>query len=84
MLSFGQNEKPRPQIPPFRRSLRDALNDMTLLVLGIFAILGIITGMIYNKGNGWIEGVCILAAIFLLVLITAINDWSKDKKFVRL
>ena len=54
------------------------------MVLGIFAILSIITGMVYNPRNGWIEGVSILIAIFAVVLISAISDWHKDSQFVAL
>lgn len=33
---------------------------------------------------GWIEGASIYLAIFLIVSITALNDWMKDKQFVKL
>jgi len=33
---------------------------------------------------GWIEGVAILCALALLILITSINDWNKDRQFVKL
>jgi Ca2+-transporting ATPase len=52
--------------------------------LAIFAVLSIITGMVYNPRNGWIEGISIFIAIFVLVLITSISDWHKDKQFVQL
>ena len=82
--SFGKNEKPTPQLPPFFESLKDALRDRILLLLAIFAALSIITGMVYNPARGWIEGSSIYVALLILILITSINDWSKDKKFVRL
>lgn len=71
-------------MPKYRESLKDAFDDRILAVLGIFAVLSIITGMIYNPRNGWIEGVTILIAIVIMVLITSLNDWSKDKRFVEL
>jgi len=71
-------------MPKYRESLKDAFDDRILAVLGIFAVLSIITGMIYNPLNGWIEGVTILIAIVIMVLITSFNDWSKDKCFVEL
>jgi len=54
------------------------------MLLGVFAFLSIVTGMIYHPLNGWIEGFSIYVAIFLLVLITSFNDWRKDRQFVRL
>ncbi len=69
---------------PFSESLKESLNNRILLVLAIFAMLSIITGMVYNPRNGWIEGVSIFIAIFVLVLITSLSDWRKDKQFVQL
>ena len=30
---------------------------------------------------GWIEGVAILVAVFVVVFVTAFNDWRKEKQF---
>lgn len=30
---------------------------------------------------GWIEGVAILLSVLCVVLVTAFNDWSKEKQF---
>jgi len=30
---------------------------------------------------GWIEGVAILVAVVVVVLVTAFNDWRKEKQF---
>ena len=40
--------------------------------------------MVYEPRYGWIEGVSIFIAMFLMVLITSLNDWSKDKQYVKL
>ena len=40
--------------------------------------------MIVEPKSGWVEGVFILVALFISVLITALNDYSKDRKFVDL
>ena len=76
--------KPRAQRPPFFDSLKDSLNDRIILLVGIFAILSIIPGMVVEPANGWVEGVFILVALCIQILITAWNDHSKDKKFVEL
>jgi Ca2+ transporting ATPase len=33
---------------------------------------------------GWIEGASIYLAIIIIVTISSLNDWVKDKQFVRL
>jgi len=30
---------------------------------------------------GWIEGVAILFAVFVVVLVTSLNDWQKERQF---
>ena len=84
MCRYQKNEKPRPQKPPFFDSVKDALNDRILLLVAIFAVISIIPGMVVEPAQGWIEGVIIIVAMALQILITAISDYRKDKKFVEL
>lgn len=66
-------------------SIKEALDDRILLSLAIAAFLTIITGMVSNGPKwGWIEGVSIYIAIFIVVTLTSLNDWFKDKQFVKL
>lgn len=81
---FGENTKPRPQLPAFKDSLVDALNDRILFITAIFAFLSIIFSMIYHPKTGWMEGTFIIIALFIQVLITAVNDHGKDTQFVKL
>lgn len=34
-----------------------------------------------ETSHGWIEGVAILGAVVVVVLVTAFNDWQKEKQF---
>jgi len=34
-----------------------------------------------TKGLDWIEGVAIIVAVVVVVLVTACNDWSKERQF---
>ena len=34
-----------------------------------------------NHDTGWIEGVAILVAVFVVVFVTAFNDWKKERQF---
>lgn len=81
---YCKNEKPRPVHPPFFDSVKDALNDRILMLVAIMAVVSIIPGMVVSPKNGWVEGVFILVALFVQVLITAWNDSNKDNKFVQL
>ena len=40
--------------------------------------------MIHNGWWGWVEGFSIYVGIFLIVSFTSINDWVKDRNFVKL
>lgn len=34
-----------------------------------------------TKGLEWIEGAAILSAVVVIVVVTAVNNWSKEKQF---
>ena len=34
-----------------------------------------------DEAHGYIEGAAILIAVVIVVLVTAFNDWSKEKQF---
>ncbi|VDN97833.1 unnamed protein product [Rodentolepis nana] len=84
-----------PQKPPksIFRLIWEALQDKTLLVLIGAAIisLGLSLYMKFNPSRtngepsenetGWIEGVAILVAVIVVVLVVAVNDWQKEKQF---
>lgn len=80
VYSFGKNTKPLPQVPTLWSSIKEALDDRILLSLGIAALFTVITGMVAQGWRwGWIEGVSIYVAIFIIVSLTSLNDWVKDK-----
>lgn len=48
------------------------------------AACGEVAGGIEDEGEaqaGWIEGAAILFSVIIVVLVTAFNDWSKEKQF---
>jgi len=48
------------------------------------AVCGQSTGGVEDEGEsqaGWIEGAAILFSVIIVVLVTAFNDWSKEKQF---
>ncbi|KJH49028.1 calcium-translocating P-type ATPase, PMCA-type [Dictyocaulus viviparus] len=90
---FGRNEIPPSPSKSFFRLAWEALQDITLVILLVAALVSL--GLSFYKppesvGNGhddsekeagWIEGVAILVAVIVVVLVTALNDWSKEKQF---
>lgn len=90
-LHLGSNYiHPKPQ-KNFLFYIVDALNDITLIILTVAAIISLILSFVEasksksgndpSKGLEWIEGVTILAAVILIILVTAFNNWTKERQF---
>uniref|UniRef100_A0A8C2GAI5 Calcium-transporting ATPase n=1 Tax=Cyprinus carpio TaxID=7962 RepID=A0A8C2GAI5_CYPCA len=96
---FGQNFIPPKKPKTFLQLVWEALQDVTLIILEIAAIIslglsfyqppghescGKASGGAEDEGEaeaGWIEGAAILLSVICVVLVTAFNDWSKEKQF---
>ncbi|MEQ2169336.1 hypothetical protein GOODEAATRI_024162 [Goodea atripinnis] len=55
-----------------------------LLIYFDLAACGQAAGGVEDEGEaqaGWIEGAAILFSVIIVVLVTAFNDWSKEKQF---
>ena len=61
----------------------DAIQDKTLIILMVAAVASIFLGVTVepNKEIAWIDGAAILAAVVIVVLVMALNDWTKGKQF---
>ncbi|XP_053096727.1 plasma membrane calcium-transporting ATPase 3b isoform X5 [Pangasianodon hypophthalmus] len=99
--TFGQNFIPPKKPKTFLQLVWEALQDVTLIILEIAAIIslglsfyqppgeeseacGNVSGGAEDEGEaeaGWIEGAAILLSVICVVLVTAFNDWSKEKQF---
>ncbi|XP_032066627.1 plasma membrane calcium-transporting ATPase 3 isoform X3 [Thamnophis elegans] len=98
---YGQNFIPPKKPKTFLQLVWEALQDVTLIILEIAAIIslglsfyappgeesevcGNVSGGAEDEGEseaGWIEGAAILLSVICVVLVTAFNDWSKEKQF---
>ncbi|OON22895.1 cation transporter/ATPase [Opisthorchis viverrini] len=69
-----------------------ALQDLTLIVLIVAAVISLALSLYLKYGQattfdesegqaGWIEGVAILIAVVVVVLVVALNDYQKEKQF---
>uniref|UniRef100_A0A8C6Y5K7 Calcium-transporting ATPase n=1 Tax=Naja naja TaxID=35670 RepID=A0A8C6Y5K7_NAJNA len=97
---FGKNFIPPKKPKTFLQLVWEALQDVTLIILEIAAIISLGLSFYQPPGGnealcgtvsvgeeeeegetGWIEGAAILLSVVCVVLVTAFNDWSKEKQF---
>lgn len=83
-INFLENKKPAPNMPELGESIKEAFQDWILLIVAICAVFSIIFGMIYEPKTGWVEGTSIFIVLGIMITITSLNDWFKDRQFVAL
>ncbi|KAL2835528.1 hypothetical protein BJY01DRAFT_223458 [Aspergillus pseudoustus] len=85
---FSQNRLPARKTTGFLKLLWMAYNDKIIILLTIAAIISLSLGIYetVDEGHGvdWIEGVAIVVAIAIVTLVTALNDWQKERQFAKL
>lgn len=74
---YGKNELPEAEIKTLFELVMDGFEDKTLQMLSVSAIISLILGLRENPSTGWIEGTAILIAVFIVVFVTAANDYEK-------
>ncbi|XP_037831246.1 plasma membrane calcium-transporting ATPase 2 isoform X8 [Kryptolebias marmoratus] len=100
--TFGKNLIPPKKPKTFLQLVWEALQDVTLIILEIAALISLGLSFYHPPGEssgescgtaaagvedegeadaGWIEGAAILLSVVCVVLVTAFNDWSKEKQF---
>ena len=91
LSEFGINAIEDKQLESFWKLCWDALQDFVLILLVILGVLNIIIETIISPSLGhkctgpcYLEGVAILIAVVIVVLITATIDYQKQFAFVRL
>ena len=62
--------------------IMNVFDDFILKVLCVAAVVAMVVG-IYNDGwaLGWIDGVSIIIAIVIILIVTVANDMAKEAKF---
>ena len=70
----------------FLELIGNTLGDFTIIVLIISGLASIGLELAFGKqgDNGWIEGAAILAAVAVVALVTAVNDYEKEQQFRQL
>ena len=66
----------------FWELLGNTFEDFTIIVLVISGVLSIALELAFGDSeHGWVEGSAILAAVAVVALVTAINDYQKEQQF---
>jgi len=88
---FGSNTIPPKPPKTFLMLVWEALQDVTLIILEVAAVVSLALSFYRppkeeeepeeEGSHDWIEGLAILLAVVIVVLVTAFNDWSKEKQF---
>lgn len=96
--AYGKNAIPRKVPITFWELCKEALSDTTIVILSIFAVISLMLGLyetfysppdLDEEGKplpkvDWVEGCAILLAVVIIVLVTAVNDYNKERQFMKL
>ncbi|KAF4542244.1 ATPAse P-type K/Mg/Cd/Cu/Zn/Na/Ca/Na/H-transporter [Lasiodiplodia theobromae] len=90
---FSDNRLPEKKPKSILQLAWMAYNDKVLILLTIAAIISLALGLYETFGQShedgepkveWVEGVAIMVAIAIVVVVGAVNDWQKERQFVKL
>lgn len=83
---YGSNALPEQTQASFFDLMAEAVQDFTLLILLGSGFLSLaLWALVDNaQGPGWIDSVAILAAVAVVVLVTATTNYQRDKQFSKL
>lgn len=88
---FKDNRLPEKKAKSIFQLAWMAYNDKVLILLTVAAVvslaLGIYQSVTAKPGQSkvqWVEGVAIVVAIVIVVVVGAANDWQKERQFVKL
>ncbi|KGO63946.1 ATPase, P-type, K/Mg/Cd/Cu/Zn/Na/Ca/Na/H-transporter [Penicillium italicum] len=85
---FSQNKLPARKSTGFLKLFWAAYNDKIIILLTIAAVVSLSLGIYetVSEGSGvdWVEGVAICVAILIVTVVTAANDWQKERQFAKL
>ena len=80
---FGSNKVFVEPVPHFCWYVWEALKDLMVRILIVAAIVSIILGCTFSDdpSKDWIDGVSIVIAVLVVVLVGSITDYQKEQKF---
>lgn len=88
---YGPNRLPEKKAKTILELAWIAYNDKVLILLTIAAAISLALGIYQSVAPTddearvqWVEGVAIIVAILIVVIVGAANDWQKERQFVKL
>ena len=80
---FGSNKIFTEPPKHFCSYVWDALKDLMVRILIVAAIVSILLGVLFSDdpSKDWIDGVSIVVAVLVVVLVGSITDYQKEQKF---
>ncbi|QPG74189.1 hypothetical protein FOA43_001513 [Brettanomyces nanus] len=95
---YGSNTLPHKAPKSFLRLCWEQMHDRVLIILSVAAVVSLALGLYETFGQPpvydaeghpepkveWVEGVAIIVAILIVVLVSAVNDYNKERQFVKL
>ncbi|KAK8119092.1 Calcium-transporting ATPase 2 [Apiospora kogelbergensis] len=91
---YGKNVLPAKKATSLWRLMWNAYNDKVILVLTGAAVISLSLGLYETLGRphppgsppsvDWVEGVAICIAIIIVTVVGSLNDWQKERAFVKL
>ena len=81
--AFGSNKVFVEPVPHFCSYVWEALKDLMVRILIVAAIVSIVLGCTFSEdpSKDWIDGVSIVIAVLVVVLVGSITDYQKETKF---
>jgi magnesium-transporting ATPase (P-type) len=84
---YGNNQVDKIRLKTLWEHCKEALEDFILRVLIVVGIANIILALIieaHERHIAWIEGFAILVSVFIVTIVTALNNMKKEQEFARL
>ena len=80
---FGSNKVFIEPVPPFCYYVWESLSDMMVRILIVCAVFQIVLGCTLSEdpSKDWVDGVSIIVAILVVVLVGSITNYQKETKF---
>ena len=90
---FGENRLPEKKQKSLLRLMLIALDDKVLIILSITSLISLALGLYQTFGLPhapgeprveWVDGVTIMTAVAIAVVLGALNDYQKERQFAKL
>ncbi|KAJ7227086.1 Ca-transporting ATPase [Mycena pura] len=87
---YGENVLPHRATKSLLSLIYAALRDKVLVLLSVAAVVSLALGLVQDFGTpiapgepkvDWVEGVAIMIAILIVVVVGSVNDWQKERQF---